>query len=49
MFMKPSVFKRQSVGDTLSLLLHECGFELLGMRLVDLRKNLFFQEVPLAV
>jgi len=48
-FMKPSLFKRNTIGETLELLTHECGFELLGIRLVDLRKNLFFQEVPLSV
>jgi hypothetical protein len=48
-FMKPSMFKRNTIGETMQLLTHECGFELLGMRLVDLRKNLFFQEVPLQV
>ena len=33
----------------MSIIQHQCGFEIVGMRMVDMRKNLFYSEVPSAV
>lgn len=49
MFLKPSTFRKLMIGDILNVILHQCGFEILGMRIIDMRKNLWYKEVPKSV
>lgn len=49
MFFKPSIFKKENIGEIMNIIQHQCGFEIVGMRMVDMRKNLFYSEVPSAV
>ena len=45
-FIKISTFKNQAIGDTLNAILNSLDVELLGMRVVNAKKDLFKTTAP---
>ena len=48
-FIKLSMFKKSQIGEVLNAILLRCNFELLGIKLVDCKKQIFNDFVPLSI
>ena len=48
-FIKISTFKKQSIGDTLNAIINQLDLEVLGLRMINAKKELYHLGVPVEV
>jgi len=48
-FIKISTFKKQSIGDTLHAIINQLDLEVLGLRVINAKKELYYPEIPVEI